>query len=148
VKIVIKSKNLKLTPALKIFIREKINSLEKFAEDFLGKKYFNHFFGKGKPRVESWLEIEKIIQSQKKPSLFRAECQMRFPGQSIRAEAKAEDLKQAVVEVKALLQRELKEYKDKAIAETKRGARKAKKNLKISPEARFDKKGRVREEGI
>jgi ribosomal subunit interface protein len=148
VKIVIKSKNLKLTPALETFVREKINSLEKFAENFLGKKYFNHFFGKGKPRVESWVEIEKTAQSQTKPSFFRAECQMRFPGQTIRAEAKAEDLRQAVVEVKDILQRELKEYKNKAMAETKRGARKAKKNLKISPQARFDKKGRVREEGI
>ena len=58
-KIVIKTKNLKLTRALEDFIEEKINDLEKFVNIFQSEKYFDSFYGKGKPKVEAWVEIGK-----------------------------------------------------------------------------------------
>ena len=54
----------------------------------------------------------------------------------------------AINEVKDELQREIKEYKEKMIAEMKRRARVAIKELKISPQVRFYRKGRIREEGV
>jgi ribosome-associated translation inhibitor RaiA len=73
---------------------------------------------------------------------------MRFPKRSLRSVARKENLKLAIVEVKDELQRQLKQYKEKFQAKTKRRARAFKKELKISPAARFYKKGRIREEGI
>ena len=147
-KIVIKSTNFKLTPVLKNFVEEKINPLEKFAKILYSEKYYGHFFGKGKPRVEAWIEIGKETLHHKKGPFFWAECQMRFPGKSIRVTGRAEDLKVAITEVKDELQRELKEYKEKIMAKEKRGTRIFKKGLKLSPRARFYRKGRMREEGI
>ncbi len=115
-KIVIKTKNLKLNSDLKDFIEEKINSLEKFAKIFQDeKKYFNGFYGKGKPKIEAWVEIEKTTLHHKKGPVFRAECQMRFPGKSIRSTAEAKNLRLAITEIKDELQREIKQYKEKRI---------------------------------
>lgn len=111
-KIVIKTTGIKLNQAIKNFIEEKINDLEKFSEIF-GEKYFNGYFGKGKPRVESWVEVGKITRHHQKGPIFRAECQMRFPGKSLRAEVVSKNLKSAIVEVKDELQRQLKQYKEK-----------------------------------
>ncbi len=147
-KIVIKRKNLKLNRSLENFIEEKINDLEKFAKTFQTREYFNHFFEKGKPRIEAWVEIGKITRHHQKGPYFWAECQMRFPKRSLRATAQREDLKLAVVEVKDELQRELKQYKEKLAAQTKRRARVLKKELKLAPQARFWRNGRIVEEGL
>jgi len=147
-KINILTKNIKLTSALKNFIEEKINPLEKFVKvlysepgrrvsttppsamergkfatrveiSLLGEKYYKP----GKPRAEAWMEVGKETLHHKKGPFFWAECQMRFPGKSIRSTARAENLKLAINEVKDELQRELKEYKEKMMAKEKRGAR-------------------------
>jgi ribosomal subunit interface protein len=147
-KIVIKTKNLKLNRALEEFIEEKINSLEKFSKIFYTETYFNGFFGKGKPKIEAWVEVGKTTLHHQKGPWFYAECQMRFPKKSLRSVAQREDLKLAICEVKDELQRELKQYKEKLAAQTKRRARVLKKELKLAPEARFYRKGRIREEGL
>lgn len=122
-KVVIKTKNLRLTKTLKSFVEEKVNSLEKFLKIFQSAEHFNHFFGKGKPRIEAWVEIGKISLHHKKGPYFWAECQMRLPGKSLRSTAKSNDLKLAITEIKDELQRELKEYKEKIIDKTKRRQR-------------------------
>jgi len=162
-KIIIKTTNLKLTPALREYIKEKINSLEKFAKILYNEEYFNHLpkrsaglrrtnvlrpFGKGKPRVEARVEVGKTTRHHRKGAIFFVECQMRFPKKSLRSTAKKESLRVAITEVKDELQRELKQYKEKLRAQTKRRQRFLKKELKISPQARFYRKGRIREEGI
>lgn len=152
-KIVIKTKNLKLNQALRQYIREKINSLEKFLKILYDKeKYFNSFYKKGKPRVEAWVEIGKTTLHHQKGRVFRAECQMRLPGKSVRATAQRKDLRLAIDEVKDELQREIKKYKNKLIAQTKRSQRRLKKILHLAPSARFKKRKRrrirIREEGI
>ena len=146
-KIVIKTTNLKLNKELSQYIEEKLNSLEKFSKILYNEKYYNHFFGKGKPRVEAWVEIGKETRHHKKGSVFWAECQMRFPKRTLRSIAESDNIKQAITEVKDELQRELKQYKEKLISKTKRGARVLKKELKLAPLARFYRKGRIREEG-
>ena len=147
-KIVIKTTNIELTQSLKDFVEEKLNSLEKFARIFQQKIHFDHFFGRGKPRTEAWVELGKTTFHHKKGSIFWAECQMRFPKKSLRAEVQSESLRQAITEVKDELQRQLKQSKEKTLALTKRKARVLKKELKTSPQARFYRKGRIREGGI
>jgi len=148
-KIIIKTTDIKLTPALEKYIEEKLGPLEKFFKTLYNKeKYYNSYFGKGKPRVEMWVEIGKESRHHKKGSVFRAETQMHLPPKSIRAEVIAKNLKQAITEIKDELQRELKQYKEKLISLTKRRVRAFKKEVHLSPRARFYRKGRIREEGI
>jgi ribosomal subunit interface protein len=151
-KVVIKTKDIKLDRALEDFIERKINDLEKFASVFQGEKYFNGYYGKGKPRVEAWVEIGRTTRHHKKGPYFYAECQMRFPGRSLRATSSSFDLRLAVCEVKDELQGQLKQYKEKVIARRKRGERVLKKDLKLDPATRREiekvKGTRIREEGI
>lgn len=150
-KVVIKTKDIKLDRALEDFIERKINDLEKFAKVFQGEKYFNGYYSKGKPRIEAWVEIGRATTHHKKGPYFYAECQMRFPGRSLRATSDSFDLRLAVCEVKDELQRQLKQYKEKVIARRKRGERVLKKDLKLDPATRFGiekiKGSRIREEG-
>ena len=148
-KIVIKTTNLKLNQALKNFIEEKIGSLEKFSKIFQNN-YYGDFLGKGKPKVETWVEIGRTTLHHKKGPFFSAKCQMRFPGKSLRSIARSKDLKLAITEVKDELQRQLKQYKNKLTAQTERRQRRLKKSLRLHPLAKFKKrKGvRIREEGI
>ena len=147
-KTIIKTKNIKLNQALEDFIQEKMDDLEKFLKIFQSEKYFDHFYGKGKPKVEAWVEIAKTTLHHKKGPVFWAECQMRFPKRSLRSTARSKDLRLAITEVKDELQRQLKQYKNKLTAQTKRRARVLKKELKLAPQARFWRKGRIREEGV
>lgn len=143
--IIIKATNIKLNPNLRSFIEEKIGELEKFLEDILSK--IDVFDGRS-PRAEAFVEIGKPSRHHKKGDVFYAECQIPLPGKGVRSEAKREDLKMAIVEVKDELQRLLKKYKGSQMAERKRTQRKTKKDIKLSKQARFYRKGRIREEGL
>ena len=142
-KINITSQNIELNEALKDYIYEKFGSLDKFEENLLQENYYGklkRFLGKGKPKVEMWAEIEKITGEgpPSKGEIFRAEAQMRFPGESIRAEATNEDVRQAINEVKDELQVQIKKYKGKRRTMYKKGARKMKKMLHMAKGARRD----------
>ncbi len=146
-KINLRAKNIKLTDDLRVFVDKKIGSLDKLLESFKGKDpddISTH------PRVEARVEIEKTTHHHRKGPFFRAECQLWLQGKDLRAEAKNEDLRQAIVEVKDELQREIKKYKGKMSSKTKRSRRFLKKLLKLAKGARFRRKkgGRDRNEGI
>ena len=148
-KIVIRTKNIKLNKALRDFIDEKINSLEGFLKIFQNKEnHYGDFWEKGKPKIEAWVEIGKITRHHQKGKVFRAEVQMRLPGKSVRTVSVSEDLRMAINETKDELQRELKQYKNKLFSKIKRRQRNLKKTFHLSPQARFYRKGRIREEGL
>ena len=147
--IIIKTKNLKLTKILEKYINGKINSLERFLskeENFLVSPV--RLVKPLSNGVKARVEIEKTALHHKKGPFFRAECQMQIPAKSIRAESVSENLYLAIDEVKDELQREIKKYKNKSIAKEKRRARVFKKEIHLSPQARFYRKGRIKEEGI
>jgi putative sigma-54 modulation protein len=133
-KVVIKATKVKLTPEIKNFIEEQINSLEKFSKGIFGKNYYNGFLRKGKPRAEAKVEIKG-----KERGFYYVECNLNFPKRLIRSESLKKDLKSAIYEVKDELQREIKEYKEKFFEKFKRGARKLKRELKIAEEAKRKK---------
>ena len=148
-KIVIKTKHIELSEALRDWISKKLEPLEKF-EKIFQEEYHDHFFGKGKPRVELWLEVGKTTRHHRKGPFFFAEAQMRFPKKSIRSTAASKNLRQAITEVKDELQREIKEYREKIRARYERGAREFKREIKVAEGAKVKrKKGeRIREEGL
>jgi ribosomal subunit interface protein len=126
-KIVLKTTNIQLEEKIKKFLEEKINSLEKFAEDF----FYNDSKGKGKPKIEAWVEIAKLPK-HRKGKVFYAECQMHFPGKSIRAESTEESLEAAIEKMKDELKNQIIHYKEKIITKYEKGAKMAKKKLKLS----------------
>jgi len=104
-KINIRTKNIKLTDPLDQFTQEKIGSVDKFLET---EERSNH------PSVEAFVELEKTTQHHHKGSHFRAECNLEVKGKTLRAESVREDIREAIVEVKDELQRELKDLKEKS----------------------------------
>jgi len=149
-KIVIKSTNIELSQEIKDYIEEKIGGLEKLADVFSGEIYFDGYLGKGKPRVEAWVDVGKLTKHHRTGPYFRAEVQMHLPGKSIRSEAVAESLKLAICQTKDELQELLKKYDEKIIAKERRGARVFKILTHLSPLTWFNRKkgGRSREEGL
>ena len=106
-RISIKATNLKLSSAIRDYIEDKIGGLEKF----IGK--LDQPSEKGKPLVEAWVEVGRTTHHHHKGRVFRAECQIRLPGKSVRAESTRSDLHLAIDEIKDELQRELKRYTEK-----------------------------------
>ena len=108
----IKATNITLSPNIKKYIEEKIAPVEKFLEK--------------SSEIKADFEIEKLSH-HKKGKVFRAEVNVLVGKKLFRAEALKEDLYQAIVEVKDLLQREFKRFKEKRRNNIKKGGRKVRK---------------------
>ena len=121
-KIIIKTKNLELTPSLESFVDEKIGSLKKFI-DILK----DDIPEKGKTLAEVFVEIGKESKHHRKGDFFRAELQVRLPGKKIIVEASSDDLYKSIVEAKKELKLEIEQYKLKGIDRGRREIRKAQK---------------------
>lgn len=149
-KIIIKTKNIELNQALRDWVDKKIGPLEKFMPVFQDEDYVNSFFGKEKPTVEAWVEIGRDSFHHHKGLVYRAEAQLHFPKKNLRAESYSKYLRAAVTKVKDNLQRQIKQYKNKAAARRKRKERASKKIIRLASSAKFNKKkgSRIRDEGI
>lgn len=136
-KIIIKTTNTELTPDVEKYLNQKINGLDKFLD------------GMDRNVIEARVEIGKITQHHQTGDIFRAEINLSLPGRILRAEAEEADYRTAIDRIKEGLQSEIKKYRGKMEAQYKRGARMAKRLLRLSPLLWFGKKGgREREEGI
>ena len=139
-KITIKTKDYKPSKNIEDYVNEKIGSLEKYANVFQDeKKYYNGYFGKGKPKAEAVVELSRTTEHHQKGKVFRAEVQIWLPGKDIRAVSISDNMKTSITEVKDELQRQLKKYEGKASAKSRRAARAIKKLFHLSPLARFRK---------
>jgi len=137
-KITIKTTNLELTPKIQQYVDEKIGGVDKFLDNM------------DKGVIEARVEIGKTTRGQQKGDIFRAEVNLSLPGRLLRSVAEEIDLRTAIDRVKEEIQREIKKYRGKQEAKYKRGARKAKKLIRLSPLAWFRRKkgSREKEEGI
>jgi|GEM_PF-305410 len=142
-RIIVRAKKVKLPLETKRFVEEQINSLEKFTKEIFGENYYERFLKKEKPRVKARVEI-----IGKERGMYYVECNLDFPGKLMRAESLKKDLKSAIYEIKDELKRKIKEYKKKFFAKFERGARKLKRELKISEAAKIKEGERVLQEGI
>ena len=136
-KIVIKATNFSLTASLRNYVLQKLDrDLAKFVAGIHSD-------------ITAWVEIGKTTRHHHKGKIFRAEMQVRLPGdKTIRAEAEDTDLHVAIDRVRDIIAGECKKYKTRQFVLTKRRARTIKKDLKFAREARVWRKGRIREEGI
>ncbi len=99
-KVSIKATNLNLTPAIKKAIEEKIATLDKFIPH-------------ADASVEAFVEVALETRHHKKGKIYYAEANIKVPGKIVRAEAKEEDIYQAINKVKDELQELLKKYKER-----------------------------------
>ncbi len=98
-RIMIQGTNLELTDYVRDLVDEKIGGLSHFLEDIDPETV--------EARVEVGVPQEHVVSR----GIFRAEVNLRLPGELLRAEAEARALGAALTEVKDELQRQIEEYR-------------------------------------
>ncbi len=91
-------KNITPDGPLKVFIEDRIGGLEKFI---------------GKGPIEARVEIGLPSKHHRSGRIYYAEVNLKIGGKLLRATCQHEDLRNAIVDVKNELQREIKKFKDK-----------------------------------
>jgi ribosomal subunit interface protein len=104
-KIIIKTKNLKLTEELRNFVEKKIGKSKKFI--YVLKEDSNM----GKTLAEVFVELEKETNHHRKGDVFSVKAYVNFPGREIIAQAKGDDLTKIILEAADEFQEEIKKYK-------------------------------------
>ena len=115
-KIDLKTKNFVITPSIRTYLQEKLDTLDKFL-----------------PKDESIsadVELAKTTKHHQKGDIFKAEVNLMIPGRLIRVVAEKWDLRVAIDAVKDELQREITMNKEKNLSLYHRGARLLKKLLR------------------
>lgn len=102
----IKSTKLEMTEAIKNYIEEKMNMVDKYLGDI--------------NVLNCDVEVGKSIGGQHKGEIYRAEINLELPGQILRVEKTEVDLYKAIDKVKDHLELSIKKYKEKII-DKKRG---------------------------
>ena len=120
-KIIIKSKNLELTPSLQSFIEKKIGTVEKFI-NILKKDTDDGL----KTLAEIFVEIEKETNHHNKGEIFLVKNQVVLPGKSLMVEFRSDDMFKAIIGAKDELKTEIEKYKVKKIDKNRRIQRKLK----------------------
>jgi len=126
-KFIIKSKEIKISQDLNLYIEKRIGKLEKFLENI------------NSDLIEATVEIGKSA-GKHKGIIYQVNINLNFPGKFFRIETQSENLYSAIDEAKEELETEIQKYKTKKDTLFKRGARSFKKSLNLSPMARFRKK--------
>jgi len=115
-KIDLKTKNFEITPSIKIYLQQKLDSLDKFLPN--------------DENIFADVELAQTTKHHHKGDIFRAEVNLTMPGRLIRAVAEKWDLRVAIDAVKDELQREITMNKEKNLSLYCRGARLLKKLLR------------------
>ena len=107
-KITISTKNIYLDGALEAFVQEKIGGLEKF----IGSRPSRLRQGFDEP-MEARAEIGLPSKHHRSGRVYYAEVNLKMGGKLLRATCQHEDLRNAIVDVKDELQRQMKKFKEK-----------------------------------
>lgn len=110
-KLTIKATSLEITPEIHSYLEEKIGNLDKFMPEVDSS-------------VEAWVELARTTYHHQTGDIFRAEVDIRVPGEILRAEAERENIFLAINEVKDELQQQIKKYKNRLIAKKRRKEKK------------------------
>ncbi len=123
-KIIIKTKNIDLTPDLQGFIEKKIGSIKKFIN------ILKQDTPEGlKTLAEIFVEIEKETEHHKKGKIFSVKTQVILPGKSLMITSDGDDLFKAIITAKDELKMEIEKYKFKKIDKNRKQGRKLKSEI-------------------
>jgi|SRR3989344_8899792 len=136
-RVTIRQKNLKITPALTAYIEAKV--LKPL------KRRMKAAISKDLPILD--LEFGRTTRHHRKGLVYHVEATLTIGKRSLRAEVDAEDIRQACDLLEQELDHELQTFKEKRISLEKRRGRKMKRELRYDSSARFKLKGRSRNEG-
>jgi len=95
----IKATEIELTPALKKYITEKINMLDKYYQDV----------------IEVRVEVGLTSQHHNKGPIYRAELNVKVPGDLLRVEKTTENMYKSIDKVKDHMANQLKDFKEKQL---------------------------------
>ena len=109
----LKSTNFTVTEQVKAYVQEKIEPLE----ELLRARKVN---------FSGWIELARTSKHHQSGEIYRAEIQLRIPGESLRAEGKSENIFAAIQEAKERAEREIKQHKQKIIAKDRKARRRLK----------------------
>ncbi|TSC53607.1 MAG: ribosomal subunit interface protein [Parcubacteria group bacterium LiPW_39] len=126
-RLIIKSKDLKIPEAAKDYLQKKLETLKKFFKNF------------NPELIKVEVELGRTTRRHKEGDIFRAEVNLSINGRLFRAESERSDLYAAIDEVRDDLEREIKSFKTKKETIFIRGARSITKKFRLSPLARFKK---------
>lgn len=116
----IKWTNINHTEDLEGYIREKIGELSKYIIETNGT-------------IEAFVEVGRTTLHHQSGDIFRAECNIRLPKRLLRAEAESADVNLAINEIRDILQKEIKNYKETIITKRRKGERLIKLVKNLSP---------------
>ena len=119
-KINLQGKNFELTPAIEDYVLKKVTNLEKLLSGMKTEKR----------EVTVVFEVSKATNHHKSGDVFHADCLINIDGQEFYASSDAEDIYQAIDEVRETLFNEIRKNKDRKQTLFKRGASSVKKMLK------------------
>lgn len=102
----IKATKIELTPAIKDYIQEKMDMLEKYLGDI--------------QVINAHFEVELTTHHHQKGDIFRAEANLSIPGSLLRVEKTEGDLYKAIDKVKDHLHMMIKKHKEKLIDKKRR----------------------------
>ncbi len=144
-RITIKTKNMELTDSISYYIEKKVQPLAKFLEKIAPNEDDLNPIEERKERIEAFIDVGK--ESSK--GLFFAKAQINVPGKNLLiAKVTSGKLDEAIDSMKDELQRLAVAYKEKPFAVKKRNVKEAKKDIKLTEEARLNKGSRLRQEGL
>lgn len=101
----LKATKLEMTDAIRDYIQEKMDMIEKY----LGSIQV----------LNCDVEIEKSVGNQHKGEIFRAEVNLQLPHEILRVEKTEEDMYKAIDKVKDHLELVIKKYKEKLFDKNK-----------------------------
>jgi len=101
----LKGTSLDLTSPIKEYIEKRLQPLSRFIKRHEAKSE-THLF----------VEIARTTKHHHKGNVFYAEVTLELPKSVLRAEATNSDIRSAIDEVKDILKREMKQYKEKHAA--------------------------------
>lgn len=124
-KIIIRTKKIKLTPKLRSYVDEKI-----------GKDVAKLLVNK-KPPLIARVELIRITGHHHQGMIYKVEVDLTMSGKRIIAQTQAESIEAAIDEAKDQLEREIRKTKGKEIDVSRKRGRFLKKFFHLSPLARF-----------
>lgn len=98
-KIIIKATNLDLTEPLKVYIEEKLESLNRFLQAIDADV------------VRARVEVARSTRHHRSGNVYHVDINLDLPGKVLRAEEDSEDIRVAIDAVKDKLKREIEKYK-------------------------------------
>jgi len=136
-RVTIREKNLEITPALRVYIEQKIlNPARKLLKGIAETEL---------PILD--LEFSRTTEHHRKGRVYYAEATLTIGKIKLRASVEEENIRSCCDFLKDELENKIKRFKGRALVLRKRGARRAKKELHYDPAARVYHKGEILNEG-